>query len=92
LLRAQLPALVDDFLRAALDLGVAALHRIEVERGGVGAGRHRAGGAAAHADAHARAAHLHEQGAGRELDLVGEVVADRAQAARDHDGLVIARG
>jgi hypothetical protein len=28
---------VDDLLRAALDLGVAALHRVEVQLGGVGA-------------------------------------------------------
>jgi hypothetical protein len=32
---------VDDLLRTALDLGVAALHRVEVQVGGVGAGRHR---------------------------------------------------
>ena len=29
---AQLPAAVDDFLRAPLHLGVAALHRVEIER------------------------------------------------------------
>ena len=67
---AKQPAVVDDLLRAALDLGVAALHRVEVERGGVAAGGHRARGAAAHADAHARAAELHQQRAGGELDLV----------------------
>ena len=66
LLLAQRPAVVDDLLRAALDLGVAALHRVEVERGGVAAGGHRARGAAAHADAHARAAELDQQRAGRE--------------------------
>jgi hypothetical protein len=70
---AQLPAAIDDLLRTALDLGVAALHRVEVELGGVAAGGHRAGGAAAHADAHARSAELHQQGAGREGDLVREV-------------------
>ena len=53
--RAELPAAVDHFLRAALHLGVAALHRVEVEVGGVGAGRHRRRRAAAHADQHARA-------------------------------------
>ena len=62
--------MVDDLLGAALDLGVAALHRVEVELGGVGAGRHRARGAAAHADAHARPAELDQQRAGRELDLL----------------------
>jgi Iap family predicted aminopeptidase len=38
---AQRPAVVDDLLRAALDLGVAALHRVEVQRRGVAAGGHR---------------------------------------------------
>ena len=87
---AERRAMVDDLLRAALDLGVAALHRIEVELGGVGAGRHRARRAAAHADAHARPAELDQQRAGRELDLVRLRRGDRAQAAGDHDRLVIA--
>ena len=85
----QAPAMVDDFLRAALDLGVAALDRVEVQVGGVGARGHRAGRAAAHADAHAGAAELDQQRAGGELDLLGEVGADRAQAAGDHDRLVV---
>jgi hypothetical protein len=54
---------VDDLLRTALDLGIAALHRIEVELGGVGAGGHRARRAAAHADAHAGPAEVDQQGA-----------------------------
>jgi hypothetical protein len=37
---AHLPAAVDHFLRAPLDFRVAALHRREVEVGGIGAGRH----------------------------------------------------
>ncbi len=85
----QRPAGVDDFLRAALHLGVAALHGIEVQVGGVGAGRHRAGGAAAHADAHARAAQLHQQRAGRQVVLVGVAGVDAADATGDHDGLVV---
>jgi len=44
---AERPAAIDDFLRAPLDLGVAALHRVEVEVGRVGARRHRRGRAAA---------------------------------------------
>ena len=82
--------MVDDLLRAALDLGVAALHRVEVERGGVAAGGHAARRAAAHADAHARAAELDQQRAGGEWVLVGLAVAHGAEAARDHDRLVIA--
>ena len=88
--RAELPAAVDHLLRAALDLGVAALHRIEIEVGGVRAGRHRRRGAAAHADQHARAAELHEQRAVGERLLVRVVRADVADAAGDHDRLVVA--
>src|SRR5206468_4019759 len=86
----QGPAMVDDLLRATLDLRVAALHRIEVERGRIRAGRHRARRAAAHADAHARPAELDQQGAGGELDLVRLRGRDAAQAAGNHDRLVIA--
>ena len=83
-------AVVDDLLGPALDLGIAALHRIEIELGCVGAGGHRAGGAAAHADPHARPAQLQQQRAGRELDLVRLRSGDRPEAAGDHDRLVIA--
>ena len=64
------PAVVDDLLRAALDLGVAALYRIEVERRRIGAGRHRTRSAPAHADSHARAAELDQQAAGRKRDFL----------------------
>ncbi|KAF1033478.1 MAG: hypothetical protein GAK34_03561 [Delftia tsuruhatensis] len=84
------PAVVDDFLGAALDLGVAALHGVEVQLGRVRAAGHGAGSAAAHADAHAGAAQLDQQGAGGELDLARQLGVDHAQAARDHDGLVVA--
>ena len=66
---AERRAVVDDLLRAALDLRVAALHRVEVELGGVRARGHRARRAAAHADAHAGAAELQQQRAGREHRL-----------------------
>lgn len=88
--RALLPTVVDDLLRTALDLGIAALHRVEVELGCVGARGHRARGAAAHADAHAGPAELDQQRAGRELDLLRLRGVDAAKAARDHDGLVVA--
>ena len=87
---AELPARVDHFLRATLDFRIAALHRVEVEFGGVGAGRHRAGRAAAHADAHARAADLDQQRAFRQIVLVRVLIRDVADAAGDHDRLVIA--
>jgi hypothetical protein len=89
--RTHLPAAVDDFLRAPLHFGVAALHRGEVEILAVAAGGHRTGGAAAEADQHAGAADLDEQRAGRERfgleRLAGRDVAD---AAGDHDRFVVA--
>ena len=87
---AQLPAAVDDFLRAALDLGVAALHGIEVQVGRIAAHAHAGRGAAAHADAQARTAQLDEQRARRDRVFMSQARIDAAQAAGDHDGLVIA--
>ena len=49
---AKLPAVIDDLLRAALDLGVGTLHRIEVEVGGIGSRRHGRSRSTAHADQH----------------------------------------
>ena len=89
-IQAGLPTLVDHLLRTALDFRVAALHRVKVQRCGVGAGRHRAGRAAAHANAHAGAAELDQQAAGGEEDFVGQIAVNHAQTAGDHDGLVVA--
>ncbi|SPU80533.1 Uncharacterised protein [Burkholderia multivorans] len=88
--RAELPAAVDHFLRAPLDFRIAALDRVEVEFGRVRAGRHRARGAAAHSDPHAGAADLDQQRTGRHVVLVRVLIGDVAEAARDHDRLVIA--
>ena len=77
-------------MRPALNLWVATLHRIKVQRRRIGAGGHRAGGAAPHADAHAGAAQLDQQAAGGEFDLVSELGVNRAQATSNHDGLVVA--
>ena len=87
---AQRPALVDDLLCAALDFRVAALHRVKVQRRGVLARGHGAGGAAAHADAHARPAQLHQQRAGRKGDFLRLPGVNRSQAAGHHDRLVVA--
>ena len=86
------PAVVDDLLGATLDLGVAALHRVKVEVGGVLAGGHGARGATAHADLHARAAELDQQRTRGEWDFVGLTSVDHAQTTRDHDRLVVAHG
>ncbi len=87
---AQLPAAVDDFLAAALDFRVAALHRVEVQVFAVGPGVHRRGGAAPQADQQAGAAQLDQQRAFRDFVLVDLLLLDVAQAARQHDGLVVA--
>ena len=86
----QSPAVVDDFLRAAFYFGVAALYRIEVQMRGIGATAHGAGRAATHANTHARAAQLHQQRACRKADFVRQSGINRAQPARNHDGLVVA--
>ena len=86
---AHLPAAVDDFLRAPLDFRVAALHRGEIEIGGVRAGRHRRGRAAAQPDQHAGAAELDQDGTGRKPFLESIARRDIAQPTGNHDGLVI---
>ena len=81
---------VDDLLRPALDLGVAALDRIEVEVGDVRSRLERGRGAAAHADQHPGAAELHERSTRGNRALEGERRADVADPAGDHDRLVVA--
>ena len=89
--RAHLPATIDDFLGATFDLGVAALHRGEIQIGLVAARGHRRGGAAPQANEHARATQLHEQRARLEAFLFeGLSSLDRPDTAGDHDRLVIA--
>ena len=80
--------MVDDLLGPTLYLRVAALHGIKVQRRGVGARGHGTGRTAAHADAHARPAQLHQQRARRKHFLVGLPLGDLPQAASDHDRLV----
>jgi hypothetical protein len=88
--RTHLPAAVDDFLRAPLNLGVAALHRSEIEVGVVAAGGHRTGGAATEADQHARATELDQQRAGRQRAGLERLAGgDVADAAGEHDRLVV---
>ena len=84
------PALVDDLLGAALDFGVTALHGVEVQICRIGTGGHGTGRAAAHTDAHARTAELHQQTPGGKCDFVGLAGVDHTQATGNHDGLVVA--
>ena len=85
-----LPTAVDDFLRATLNLRIAALHRRKIEVGGVRARSHRRRCAAAKADQHTRTTELDQQAARRKPDLEGMFRGNVADAAGNHDRLVIA--
>ena len=87
---AERDAAVDDLLAAALDLGVVALDRREVEVLVRGALPHRRRRAAAEADQHGGAAE-HDQGRARRDLRLGDVRrADVADPAGQHDRLVVA--
>ena len=87
---AHLPAAVDDFLCAALHLGVAALHRIEIQIFGIGTRVHARCRAAAQADQHAGTAQLDQHCAFGQIVFVRVFRLDVANATRQHDGLVVA--
>ena len=84
------PTAVDHFLSAALHFGVASLHAVKVKRFSIRTRSHGTCGAATQTDAHTRAAEHDQERAGRQLELLGLIVADVADAARKHDGLVVA--
>ena len=86
----QLPAAVDDFLRAAFDFWVATLYRVEVQLSCVFTCGHRRSGTATQTNQQAWAAQLNEQSAFRDDVFVGLLVLDVAQATGNHDGLVVA--
>ena len=87
---AQLPAAVDDFLRAAFDFWVATLYRVEVQLGRVFTCGHRRSCTATQTNQQAWAAQLNEQSAFRDDVFVGLLVLNVAQATCNHDGLVVA--
>ena len=89
IVRAERPAAIDDFLRAALDFGVAPLHGIEVEIFLVRPRAHAGGCSAAHADQHAGTAELNHQCARRHFALERVRRRDVADTAGNHDRLVI---
>ena len=86
----QCPAGVDDFLRASLHFRIAALYRIKIQICGIGARCHGGCGTTTHADAHARAAKLYQQAAGRQAFFLCMLRGDVTHTAGDHDRLVIA--
>ena len=85
----QRAATVDHFLRTALNLGIAALHRIEVEVFLICTGVHTRRSAPAQPDQHPRAAQLHQQRTGGGFFLERVACRDVAHATGDHDRLVI---
>ncbi len=87
---AQRPAAINDFLCTALDLRVAALHRVEVEVFQVGAGIHAGSSTATQPDQHAGAAELDQQRAGDQPALARVARGKVADATGDHDRFVIA--
>src|SRR5690606_860311 len=87
---AERPARVDDLLRAALHLRVAALHGREVEALLALAAALRRRGAAAEPDQHRGTAEHDELRAGSGLAFLDLRRADIADTARDHDRLMIA--
>jgi hypothetical protein len=87
---AQGSATVDDFLNAALDFRVAALHRGEIQILMGTARRHAGGCAAAQPNQHRRSAQNHNRSSGGEGGFMHVRFPDIAQTAGDHDRFVIA--
>ena len=89
IVHAELPATIDDFLRAPFHFRIGPLHRIEIQRFLIRTGVHARCGAAAEADQQARPAELNEQRAATEFFLFRMVGVDLADATGDHDRLVV---
>ena len=87
---AELPAAVDDFLRAAFNFGVAALYGVEVQRGIIRACIHGRSRAAAQADKHTRTTQLDQQCAFGDFVFVCLLCLNAAQTAGNHNWFVIA--
>ncbi len=87
---AEGPAAVDDLLGAALHLGVVTLDGGEIEVLLAGAAGHGGGRAAAETDEHAGPAEDDEFIARADLALLDVAFADVAEAAGEHDRLVVA--
>ena len=81
---------VDDFLAATLHLGVAPLHRVEIELSQVAAGPHGGRGAAAETDTHRGATQLNDAGARRNIMLLDVRALDVAHTTGNHDRFVVA--
>ena len=87
---AESPAAVDDLLTAALHLGVVALHAREIEVFAPVPARDRAGGAASEPDEHCGTAEDDEVVTRFNRSLADVSGTDVADAAREHDRLVVA--
>ena len=84
---AQLHACADHPVHLLLHLGIAALHRVEIQLRHVLALHHARGRAAPHPDSVGRSAQLHDQHLGLRLSLLGVPRVYLADAAREHDRL-----
>ena len=87
---AEGPAAVDDLLAATFHFRVVALDAGEIEIFAAGAAGHGAGGATAEADQHRRSAEDDELIAGVDGALLDVFGLNVAEAAGEHDGLVVA--
>ena len=87
--RAELPAVVNHLLRTALNLWIAALHRIKVQIRSVRAGTHRRSRTATQTDFHAWTTELNQQSTFRQIFFAHVLRIDIAHTARYHNRLVI---
>ena len=86
----QMPAAVDDFLAAALHLGVVPLHRGVVELRLALARGQRGSSTAAQPDEHGGSTHDDDARARRQRRFLHQLAADVAQSPGHHDRLVVA--
>ena len=89
-IRTTLPAAVDNFLTASLNLGVLALHRGKIQIFGTGSTCHGGCGTTTQTNQHCWAAQNNQLRASRERGLIDMLFLDVAETTGNHDGLVIA--
>ena len=85
----QLPAAIDYFLRTPLHFRIATLHRIEIERLGIGAGVHAGSRSATQSNQHTGTTQLNQQCPRRECLFAHMYISDLSHSASQHDGFVI---
>ena len=86
--RTPRPTTVDDLLAASFEFGVLSLNRGEIQIFVAGSRVHGGSSAATQADQHGGSAEHDDFCAGRNLALFHVLVANAAEPAREHDGLM----